>query len=189
MWPGERLLWHGAPDPRVRFTQADMFRVPFSIFWCAFFVRWWFGVVAEGAPAWFYLVGAPLTGAGLYMLAGRFAYKRYRKTRTTYGITADRAIISGPGLFADMPLRGQPVTYRPSRDWGHVTVVIGDFNPSIRRRGSPWVKLFTGPVANTGMEPLHGRAKLPFALYDVANPDTLLEALARTGAHPRRLGA
>jgi len=38
--PGERLLWRGQPDPKVRFTAADLHLIPISILWCGFAMRY-----------------------------------------------------------------------------------------------------------------------------------------------------
>lgn len=121
----EQLLWYGTPDPRVWFTSADVFMVPFSILWCAFAIFWESGVTSSGAPVVFKLWGIPFVAAGLYIVFGRFLYKRYRKSRTAYAVTTRRAMIASPRTFADMPLRDQAVTIQRAHDSRHASVVIG----------------------------------------------------------------
>lgn len=176
----EQLLWYGVPDQRVWFAPADAFLIPFSIFWCAFAIFWESGVVAGGAPAFAEVWGIPFIAIGVYFVVGRFAYKRYRKSRTAYGITSQRALIADPRSFADMPLQQQPVMVRRSRDGRHASVMFG--TTASPARGSPFRRSATWYYANTGMDPLARGASLPFAFYDVADPDAMLAALdqART---------
>lgn len=171
----ENLLWSGAPDPQVRFTSADLFLVPFSVLWCGFAIIWEVTSVAGGAPAFFNLWGIPFILVGLYMTVGRFYYKRYRKSRTAYAVTTRRAIIAGPRSFTDMPLAGRAVNIQRSRDGRHASVVIGEVAPqgwNRRRSSAQW-------YPNTGMELLARNVDFPFAFYDVADPDAMLQALDR----------
>ncbi|HUA40131.1 MAG TPA: hypothetical protein VMA32_01080, partial [Streptosporangiaceae bacterium] len=108
--PGERLLWSGRPDPTVWLTAADMFMIPFSILWGGFAIFWEIGV-SSGGPNFGTIWGIPFVALGLYMIFGRFFYKKYRKKRTCYGITDQRALVAiGPGQLSDSPLRDQPIT-------------------------------------------------------------------------------
>jgi hypothetical protein len=178
----EQLLWHGVPDQRVWFTPADAFLVPFSIIWCAFAIFWEAGVVASGGPAFFEAWGIPFVAVGVYFVAGRFAYKRYRKGRTIYGITSQRALIADSRSFADTPLQYQPVTVRRARDGRHASILFGNAvgpgrSSRIRAGGS-------GYYANTGMDLFARGASLPFAFYDVADADAMLAALDQARAQP-----
>lgn len=108
--PGERLLWSGCPDPAATFTPADAFLIPFSVMWGGFAVFWEVGVSA-GGPNFGTIWGLPFVAIGLYFIFGRFFYKRYRKRRTCYGITDQRALVTvGSGQMSDSPLRDQPVS-------------------------------------------------------------------------------
>lgn len=115
------------------------------------------------------------------MVCGRFFYKRYRKSRTAYAVTTRRALIASPGAFADMPLRDQAVTIRRARDSRHASVVIGGTvmqGSGMSRRAS------ASYYANTGMELFARNAGLPFAFYDVADPDAMLQALDQARSQP-----
>jgi hypothetical protein len=161
----------------VLFTPADGFLIPFGILWTSFAVLWVVGVaVAAGPPA---LFGIPFLAVGAYMVAGRFVYKRYRKERTAYGITAQRGLIAvGRGTFSDLPLRGQPVTIRRSADMRHASVTFAAMpgRPPVFGSRQLWI------YANTGAD-FFARSALPVAFYDVAEPDVMLAALdqARSG--------
>lgn len=178
----EQLLWHGVPDQRVWFAPADAFLIPFSFMWCAFAVFWESSVVTGGGPVFAEVWGVPFIAIGGYFVVGRFAYKRYRKGRTTYGITSQRAVIVAPRSFSDMPLQHQPVTVKRTRDGRHASVVFGtNADPG---RGSLFRTSMTWHYANTGMEPLARGASLPFAFYDVADPDAMLAALDQARTRP-----
>jgi hypothetical protein len=174
--PDERLLWCGHPDPGVWFTPADAFMIPFSLLWTGFAIFWEAGVVTEGGPGFSAVWGVPFVALGIYLVFGRFIYKHYRKKRTSYWITTERAaVIVGPGLLADSPVLHQPVTIKRSRDARHASVAIGNATEPGRafgfRRTPSW------SYANTGLEALTRSASLPVAFYDVADPDAMLIAL------------
>jgi hypothetical protein len=177
--PGERVLWSGGPDPKVWFTRMDLLYVPLSIIICGFQV-FLVAITARshdrGATAYAILVFLP----GLYVLFGRFIYKRYRKTRTAYGITPQRAlVVVGANVRTKSPLRGQPIWVTRSWNGRHASVEIG----------GP-VGVVTGALAaNTGLDSYYfhsdrRRAEVPFAFYDVEHPDAMLNALERAGTTP-----
>jgi hypothetical protein len=180
---GERLLWCGRPDPLVRLTPVDGFLIPFSILWTSFAIFWEIGVSTSGSPA-AAVFGVPFLAIGGYLVFGRFLYKSYRKKRTFYGITAQRAMIFvTPGTLTDIPLLQQPASIRRSRDGRHASVVIGPApvprrSGFLRTRSTSWAY-----YANTGTEPLARGVVMPFAFYDVADGDAMLSALdqARAG--------
>jgi hypothetical protein len=178
----EQLLWHGVPDRRVWFAPPDAFWIPVSTIWCACVVSWESSVVAGGGPVVAEVWGVPFIAVGAYFLVGRFAYKQYRKGRTAYGVTSQRAVIADPRSFSDMPLQDQPVTVSRTRDGRHASVLIGTTGgPSLN---SAFRNLMTRHYANTGLEPLVIGASLPFAFYDVADPDAMLTALDQARTPP-----
>lgn len=171
----EQLLWHGAPDPRVLFTSRDLYMIPFSILWCGFAFFLEARVVTSGGPVLSELWGVPFVCVGLYMVFGRFIYKRYRNSRTEYGITTRRAMIADPRTFRDLPLHDAQVTIRRSGSGGHASVEFGGSVPSGFFGSSRRSKYAF--YANTGMELLARSAYMPFAFYDVASPEAMLQAL------------
>lgn len=175
--PGERLLWSGRPDPGVWFTSADAFLIPFGVMWGGFAIFWETSVTSGGGPVFGMIWGTPFVAIGLYIVFGHFFYKRYRKQRTCYGITDQRALVAvGPGQLSDSPLRNQPVSVRRSRDGQHATVIIGDAAGQ-RRTGDRYSASASLYYANTGMELLSRHTVLPVAFYDVTDPDSMLTAL------------
>ena len=178
--PGERLLWSGAPDPRVWLTPADGYLIPLSVAVSVFVVIWAVTQVQSG-PVFFEVWAGVVGLVALYLLAGRFAYKRYRKKRTAYGITSQRALVAGPRTLTDLPLYQRGVTVRRSRDGRHASVDFaagmapGDML-GVYRAGSL-------SSANTGME-LFSRNQLPVAFYDVADPEPMLQALEQARTTP-----
>lgn len=165
----EKLLWHGAPDPRVRFARADQYLIPFSIIWCALLIA---SLVAGGDLGFSRLWDIPYAAIGLYVTVGRFFYKSYRKRHAGYAITSRRALIVRHQSLADLPFRGQPVVIKRSRDARHASVSFIDALPEGRRG---WRRRVNVP--NTGMELLSRNAPEEFAFYDVARPEEMLRAL------------
>lgn len=179
----EVLLWHGVPDAEVWFTAEDARLIPYSIVYCgiALFVECM--AISHGVPVGLQLWGIPLVAFGLYWLAGRFWYKRYRKRRTAYAITTYRAMIVGPRSFDELPLPGQPVEVRRSRDSRHASVTFTGARLSARKPAWEWGRprgYVPGP--NTGMDPVFPGVPRPFAFYDVASPNAMLRALEQARA-------
>ncbi len=83
---GEEILWMGQGDKWKLFVGADLFMIPFSLFWCGFVAMFWM----NGFPNLFIL---PHTLIGLYMLFGRFFVKFWRKQHTYYAVTNHRLMI------------------------------------------------------------------------------------------------
>jgi hypothetical protein len=184
--PDERVLWSGGPDPKVWFTRLDFLYVPITIIVCGFWVVLGVLMVQGYVTTRDALVKAlVILGvlAGLYGLFGRFIYKRYRKTRTAYGITSQRAlIVVGAIVRTKSPLPGQPIWVTRSWNGRHASVEIG----------GPVGVATEALVANTGLDffgvhlklGLRRAADIPFTFYDVEHPDAMLNALERAGTTP-----
>ncbi len=177
--PGETLLWSGVPDPAVTFAPADRFLIPFSVLWGGFAVFWETTAITDGAGVLFALWGVPFVLLGLYMLVGRFFYKKRRKRRTAYGVTPRRAIVVvGDDQVSDTPVGDVPTTVRRGKN-GHVSVAFG-----APRGGNYLFALGPGTrwPSNTGMEGLNrfgGGGEGPVSFDDVADGEALLRALDR----------
>jgi hypothetical protein len=86
----EILLWSGRPNPSAIFNKADLFLVPFSVFWFGFAIFW---TIMASAASWFAaLFGIPFMLLGLYFTVGRFIMKSRKKRKTGYAITNKRII-------------------------------------------------------------------------------------------------
>ncbi|MCM8813347.1 MAG: hypothetical protein NC924_05350 [Candidatus Omnitrophica bacterium] len=94
----EQILWSGQPDPAVWFMPADLFLIPFSCLWGGFAIFWESLVLrrdssGQQAPLYFILFGIPFVAMGLFMMVGRFFWKRYVKQRTYYAVTDKRVLV------------------------------------------------------------------------------------------------
>jgi len=89
---GERLLWVGRPPSSFRFHAADIFYIPFMIFWLGFVLMAFFGTTKDGDSSGEIFL-FPLLAIGLYMLIGRFFYESSKRKRTFYGLTTERVLI------------------------------------------------------------------------------------------------
>ncbi|BDZ46837.1 hypothetical protein [Naasia aerilata] len=165
--PGEKVLWHGRPDPAVTFAPIDALLVPFSIVWLAFAVFWEASVIESGAPVFFLLFGGVFVLIGLYFVLGRFVYKRRRKAATAYAVTDMRALSVTGQAMADSPARTEPMQVRRARDRSHVSVSLGQSTYPI-------------DYSNTGMD-WFGRGQR-FGFYDVEDGERMLAALERLRA-------
>jgi len=96
---GESLLWSGQPRTGIVFRPQDVYIIPFSLLWCGFAIFWESMVIKHGAPFFLMLWGIPFVLMGLFFVFGRFFADAYTRSKTFYGITSERIIISR-GLFS-----------------------------------------------------------------------------------------
>ena len=135
--PGESVLWRGCPGKGHLLTGADVFLIPFSIFWCGFVIFWEVNVISIGAPLIFMLWGIPFICVGLYFTVGRFFHMAWMRRHTAYVIT-NRKIIRACGNRIDMieSRNMPPVRINAFRD-GSGTIQIG-YPTYHRHRGTGW---------------------------------------------------
>jgi hypothetical protein len=167
----EHIEWVGGPDPANHFTRADLFLVPFSLFWGGGVIFWLVGATTAGGA--FGLFGVPFVLVGLYFIFGRFAYKAYRKRRTVYAVT-DRRV-----LEIVRRQRGESVDAVYLRSLPSISTSVGADGKGSVRFGptTPW---FGAMYANTGMEFLsRGAATGGVAFYDIDDPRGVAELIER----------
>ncbi len=81
--------------------------IPFSILWGGFALFWNASVWTTDAPLFFKLFGLPFLFVGLYITAGRFYHDAWRRSKTVYALTDQRAIIvtrTGSQKIRSMPV-------------------------------------------------------------------------------------
>lgn len=103
---GETILWKGQPETSVKFTKADIFLVPFSIINLGGMLI--IGIIllpvliaSNSANAANYMFAVFIIALfliidvliGLYLMFGRFIYKRKNKEKTWYLVTNKRVIV------------------------------------------------------------------------------------------------
>jgi hypothetical protein len=98
--PGEMILWRGRPDPRRLFSRSDRYLVPLTIVLAAIcFPNLSINSIGLGAAALpilvLYLIAIL---AAIYLLVGRFVYKRETRACTHYAVS-DRRILTANTLW------------------------------------------------------------------------------------------
>lgn len=104
--PNEHIIWAGTPNLNKKFTDSDIFLIPFSLFWFLFSLFWEYSAllglinyirfeshkeVIEILP--FPFVGLVFVLIGYYLLFGRFTYKRRKNNNTFYALSNSRVLI------------------------------------------------------------------------------------------------
>ncbi len=184
--PGEQLLWCGRPDRAVLFTAADIIAIPFSIVWLGIAIAWEAGVRASGAPAAFRDLGVPFLLIGVYLVAGRYITRWFRKRQTVYGITSERVIVQVGASFRESPVKGGSMAVRRRRNGRHATVVFEPFGSYYAYRAPT----MTGPpIGDSGMPTMSAPSRTRVApgsitFADVADPDAMLAAINQAKAPP-----
>lgn len=154
---------------------ADAFLVPFHGLTLAVAVFIAVGFLATEAPP-FVLVPLSLVIAfGGYLVIGRFFVKALLKTRTTYAVTDQRAIIRTPWSTREVRLSTAGIELAASRSGRHLTVIFTD--PTLGQRGGTVLsqRWANEQFRNSGMEMFNGGHSPAF--YDVADVDGLRAAL------------
>jgi hypothetical protein len=160
---GEDILWLGQPDASKLFNRQDIFFIPFTLFWGGFALYWNLGVWELDAPFIFRLVGLLVLLVGIYVIVGRFFYKRWSKQNTFYAVTNKRLLILSTGFrhrLQSFRLSNLPELTK-SIDWdGTGTVAFG--KPPM---GTIW-RINSINMSNSGLE-IFGYS-LP-GFYDIPN--------------------
>jgi hypothetical protein len=169
--PDELVLWAGQPDASVHLTRADILLIPLSL---------WIGlstirsgvIILERAIESTYSAGEAILSAmlsvpfllvGIYLLIGRFFYKRWRKTRTYYALTNKRVLvltILACRRLLEQSLEDIPALHMTAGLLGTGTITFGR---------SPFASSW---CTNTGMNCIAGFDKTELiAFHDVKNVD------------------
>lgn len=186
--PGEQLQWEGAPDPRVIFSKQDLVLVPFSMLWTGFAFFWEAAALSGGwLPGGVF--GLPIIAIGLYMVFGRFFYKRWDRRRTRYVVTNRRALVlrSGGRKLQEAPILTAPMKLESSRDGQHGSVIWSLDAWSARQssgfgRWNAVGAMSSGWLIGSGW-PGAASSRIPaVAFLDVTDFDLLLGAVNRVRA-------
>lgn len=124
---GEKILWQGRPDGRVRVRIGDLFQTVFGVFFLGFAIFWTvmaaFMTSQGGGPPgfriFFPLFGLPFIAVGAYLVFGRFLWSAYQRRHTWYTLTDKRAFFA-----TDLPVRG-----RSLKSWRISPGTVIDFRP------------------------------------------------------------
>jgi hypothetical protein len=174
------VLWRGGPDPEVNFGPEDKFLIPLSLMWGGFAVFWEIGASEVGSGLGS-IVGIPLVVTGLYLIFGRFVYKRWSRRRTRYAISDQRIIvIRQGGRHVQLMARADPFQITRRRDDIHATLSwqVPDWKPAARR--SPYDRTSTslGPHWRDSGWPVAMSQRLGIVcFYDLTRVDQALAAL------------
>jgi Bacterial PH domain len=150
--PGEQVIWSGQPRQGLTLRGADVFAIPFSLFFAGFSVFWIHGAASSGAPLPFVLFGVPFVLVGLYLVFGRFFVEAKQRSRTFYAVTAQRVIIRS-GIVSrsvkSLPLKTLHDLSLSEHSDGTGTVTFGAQHPMASMIGAmpgwPGMDQYLGP--------------------------------------------
>jgi hypothetical protein len=128
----DQIRWSGEPQGGVKFRKGDVFAIPFSLMWGGFAIFWETMAFRGGAPLFFRLWGIPFVFVGLYIIAGRFFWDAYTRSRTAYALTGDSALILRSGLGG-----GMSTVYLPT---------VGSINLELANDGSGTIYFGNAPA-------------------------------------------
>jgi len=135
---GKPPLWSGRPPQGLLLRASDALLIPFSMLWGGFAIFWEWGATHAGrtAPLVFPIFGAVFVAVGLYLIVGRFLRDSWRRGRTVYVLTEDRAIVAVGRNVRVVPLAGASVELQAGR--GDAGVIWFGTPPSFLMANSSW---------------------------------------------------
>jgi hypothetical protein len=135
---GKPALWSGHPPQGLVLRASDALLIPFSLLWGGFAIFWEWGVTHTGRtpPPIFPIFGGAFVAVGVYMIVGRFFYDAWKRGRTLYVLTEDRAIIAVGRSARIVPLAGTSVELQAGR--GDAGVIWFGTPPSMFMANSSW---------------------------------------------------
>ncbi len=102
LYPGERVLWSGAPTRYPLLSKADAYFLPMSILWTVLGLFFMVVPMLRGdRPRGFFPLPLVLLFGLIvaYLLVGRYVLRRRELRSTTYTVTDRRVIVSSRSLF------------------------------------------------------------------------------------------
>jgi hypothetical protein len=138
----EKLVWTGRPRTGIVFRSADIFLIPFSLFFCGFAIFWFTTALTSGAPFIFAMFGIPFVVIGIIMVFGRFIIDAKQRENTYYGLTNDRIIIKS-GIYTksikSLNIKTLSDIQYVEKNDGSGTINFGQKNPiMISSNGMNW---------------------------------------------------
>lgn len=113
LFPGERVLWQGQPDPRPDWSGWRLQDTLFGLAFAGFALFWMAAAAgATGGPFMglaFPLLGLPFLVLGLHRAGGRILWDAWHRRHTWYTLTSQRAFIA-TDLFGRRDLQAYPMT-------------------------------------------------------------------------------
>ncbi|MCL2436705.1 MAG: hypothetical protein FWD00_01555 [Clostridiales bacterium] len=166
---GERVIWQGAPCRSKVVNKADIFLIPFSIFWAGFVLVW--TITATLSAGSFGLVGIPFLIMGGYLTFGRFIVKNRMKRSTIYAITNMRILVARTNgkNFSSMDINAIPNASISHDKNGIGTIVFGT------------VPAWSTMYLNTGMDFFGGSGQPGVvAFIDIEDSQKVFDIYKRT---------
>mgnify|MGYP003676568696 CR=1 FL=1 len=106
--PGERILWHGRPDPALAIGPANIFVALFGTFFAGFAFVWMSLVAKGGSFLWVFGLLHLSVGVGI-ILAALFGPTWHRR-HSWYSLSNKRAFIATKIPFLGRKLNSYPIT-------------------------------------------------------------------------------
>jgi len=134
---GKAPLWSGRPPQGLLLRASDALLIPFSLLWGGFAIFWEWGAIHQGRTApIFPIFGAAFAAVGVYLIVGRFFHDSWKRGRTLYVLTEDRAIVAVGRNARIVPLASATVELQAGR--GDAGVIWFGTSPSILMANPSW---------------------------------------------------
>ncbi|MGH6933550.1 MAG: hypothetical protein ACREEE_14080 [Dongiaceae bacterium] len=147
---GEHLIWVDQPDQSIHLAKPDRFMIPASLLWEGFFAYALFHRISTGdfgssiIDAFFLII---FNFIGVYLVVGRYFFKRWRKAQTYYALSNRRALVHTRFMGEQTDsvfLANVPITK---------TVLHANGSGDLKFGDPQWGE---GLYANTGMDVMYG---------------------------------
>ena len=98
--PGEKILWQGRPDGAVTLRPRNIMMLVFGLFFAGFALFWM--IMAAQAGGGFWMFGLIHFSVGLGVIFSAVFWGAFKRRRSWYTLTNNRAIIA-----SDLPIIGK----------------------------------------------------------------------------------
>lgn len=184
LMPDESVLWTGRPDPSIIFSKGDIFLIPFSLIWGGGVIfgevnllKLFFEGKAGPSPRLFLIFGIAFIAVGLYVMIGRFFYKKWKKQHTYYAVTEKRVLILTTGWYRQLKaasIDNLPSIEKSTGKNGTGNVIFGNST------------FGDGIYLNSGMDFVSANRKnFPAAFFDIKDADAVYVLVSRLMAEAK----
>ncbi len=105
---GEEIVWQGRPDGKVVFRVGNIATFIFGLFFAGFALFWM--VMASFAGGFFWMFGLIHFSVGIGISAGGLFWNAFKRRRSWYTLTNQRAFIASELPLVGRKLRSFPIT-------------------------------------------------------------------------------
>lgn len=160
----ESIIWQGRPEPGIAFKPSHVFTILFGLVFSGFALFWM--IMASQAGGFFWMFGLIHFTAGFCVMFGPIVGPAYRRNKTWYTLTTDRAFVADITVFGRKRLKSYPILPQTPIETEVGTFTSIHFASETRRRKN---RTYTVPI---GFERLRDGETVSKLIRDMQKDNT-----------------